>query len=206
MKSLIRRVAVHAVVLAFLSIGVSAQPAQPKASNRLASEYVLQPQDQIRVNVFQEEDINKQCEMLSVAGDYTITLPLLGTINLRNKTQRQAEAMIRDLYDKDYIINPTVTVTVTKYADRSVNVTGQVTTAGRIQFPPERGLMITDAISLAGGHTRLANLKTVVLVRRTANGQPAEPQTIDVDAIINKGAPNVALEVGDTVNVKERSI
>ncbi len=166
---------------------------------------MLQPQDQIRVNVFQEEDINKQCEMLSVAGDYTVTLPLLGTINLRNKTQRQAEAMIRDLYDKDYIINPTVTVTVTKYADRSVNVTGHVTNAGRIQFPPERGLTITEAVSLAGGQTRLADLKRVVLTRRKPNGD-SDFQTIDVDAIINKGASNVALEVGDTINVPERRI
>lgn len=201
----LRRVVGSALLSAFLSILVSAQTTQSRNNSQSSAEYVLQPQDQIRVNVFQEEDINKQCEMLSVAGDYTVTLPLLGTINLRNKTQRQAEAMIRDLYDKDYIINPTVTVTVTKYADRSVNVTGHVTNAGRIQFPPERGLTITEAVSLAGGQTRLADLKRVVLTRRKPNGD-SDFQTIDVDAIINKGASNVALEVGDTINVPERRI
>lgn len=205
MKMHLRRVVGSALLSAFLSILVSAQTTQSRNNSQSSAEYVLQPQDQIRVNVFQEEDINKQCEMLSVAGDYTVTLPLLGTINLRNKTQRQAEAMIRDLYDKDYIINPTVTVTVTKYADRSVNVTGHVTNAGRIQFPPERGLTITEAVSLAGGQTRLADLKRVVLTRRKPNGD-SDFQTIDVDAIINKGASNVALEVGDTINVPERRI
>lgn len=173
------------------------------ATSRATGEYVLQPQDQLRINVFQEEDINKQCDMLSIAGDYTVTLPLLGTINLRNKTQRQAEVMIRDLYDKDYIKNPTVTVTVTKYADRSVSVSGQVNTAGRIQFPPERGLTITEAIIQAGGQTRLANLKEVKLTRRKENGD-FDTQTINVDAIMNKGASNMALEVGDTINVPER--
>lgn len=211
MKTLICRVARHALLASLLSIGLSSQAAQSspasqvKGSKAPAVEYVLQPQDQIRVNVFQEEDINKQCEMLSVAGDYTVTLPLLGTVNLRNKTQRQAETLIRELYDKDYIINPTVTVTVTKYADRSVNVTGHVTTAGRIQFPPERGLTITDAISLAGGQTRLADLKRVKLTRRKANGE-AEALEVNVDAIVNNGASNVVLEVGDTINVPERRI
>lgn len=204
MKTLIRRVG-YVLLSSLFSVGILVQAAQSNSSKGAAAEYVLQPQDQIRVNVFQEEDINKQCEMLSVAGDYTITLPLLGTINLRNKTQRQAEAMIRELYDKDYIINPTVTVTVTKYADRSVNVTGHVTNAGRIQFPPERGLTITDAISLAGGQTRLADLKRVKLTRRKAGGE-ADTQTVDVDAIVNNGAANVVLDVGDTINVPERRI
>lgn len=209
MKTLLRRVVGHALLSSSLLISAFAQTAQSATSlqskgSSQATEYVLQPQDQIRVNVFQEEDINKQCEMLSVAGDYTVTLPLLGTVNLRNKTQRQAETMIRELYDKDYIINPTVTVTVTKYADRSVSVTGHVTNAGRIQFPPERGLTITEALTLAGGQTRLANLKKVVLTRRKGGESTAD--TIDVDAIINKGAPNVALEVGDTISVPERTI
>lgn len=210
MKTLTRRVVGNALLFSLLFAGSLAQtgsrtpqatPSRSTASS--ASEYLLQPQDQLRINVFQEEDINKQCDMLSIAGDYTVTLPLLGTINLRNKTQRQAEVMIRDLYDKDYIKNPTVTVTVTKYADRSVSVSGQVNTAGRIQFPPERGLTITEAIIQAGGQTRLANLKEVKLTRRKENGD-FDTQTINVDAIMNKGASNMALEVGDTINVPER--
>lgn len=205
MKTLIGRAVGYALLLSSLSAVVLGQAAQSKGASSPAVEYVLQPQDQIRVNVFQEEDINKQCEMLSVAGDYTVTLPMLGTVNLRNKTQRQAETLIRELYDKDYIINPTVTVTVTKYADRSVSVTGHVTNAGRIQFPPERGLTITEAVSLAGGQTRLADLKRVVLTRRKVGGE-SDFQTIDVDAIMNKGASNVQLEVGDTINVPERRI
>lgn len=210
MKTLTRRVVGNALLFSLLFAGALAQTSSrtPQASQSLATsrataEYVLQPQDQLRINVFQEEDINKQCDMLSIAGDYTVTLPLLGTINLRNKTQRQAEVMIRDLYDKDYIKNPTVTVTVTKYADRSVSVSGQVNTAGRIQFPPERGLTITEAIIQAGGQTRLANLKEVKLTRRKENGD-FDTQTINVDAIMNKGASNMALEVGDTINVPER--
>lgn len=176
----------------------ASQPAQEAD----ASDYILQPQDLIRVYVFQEEDINKQGEV-GISNDNTITLPMIGTVSLRGKTVRQAEDMIRKLYDKDYLVNPTVTVTVIKYSDRSVNVTGAVNTAGRVQFPQEKGLSIVDAITLAGGHSRLADLKRVILTRKSAEGR-AERIEVDVSAIMKGGARDVQLEVGDAVYVSER--
>lgn len=166
------------------------------------ADYVLQPQDLIRVYVFQEEDINKQGEV-SISNDYTITLPLIGTINVRGKTQRQAEEMIRQLYDKDYLVNPTVTVTVIKYADRSVNIIGAVTKQGRVQFPQEKGLTILGAIALADGFTRLAELKRVKLTRIKPDGEP-DMIEVDVDAIRKGSARDVQLQVGDAIFVPER--
>lgn len=100
-------------------------------------------------------------------------------------------------------MNPTVTVTVIKYADRSVNVIGAVTKQGRIQFPQEKGLTILDAIALADGFTRLADLKKVKLTRITSDGEP-EMTEVDVDAIRKGTARDVALQVGDAVFVPER--
>jgi polysaccharide biosynthesis/export protein len=169
-----------------------------------AGDYVLQPQDAIRVSVYQEEDINKQGEV-GISSEHTITLPLIGTVNLRGKTVRQAEEVIRQLYDKDYLVNPTVSVQVLKYSDRSVNVTGAVNTAGRVQFPPERGLTIVDAITLAGGHNRYADLKKVKLTRKGPDGEP-DTRDVDVQAIQNKGARDIPLEAGDIIHVPERVI
>lgn len=194
--------------LPFLAVGQPANAArssaarnEPKAE-RAVGDYVLQPQDLIRVYVFQEEDINKQGEV-SISSEYTITLPLIGTISLRGKTVRQAEEMIRRLYDKDYLVNPTISVTVLKYSDRSVNVTGAVNKAGRVQFPPEKGLTIVDAITLADGQNRLADLKRVKLTRKSNEGE-SEVREINVDAIIKGGARDVPLEVGDAIFVPER--
>ena len=173
-------------------------------SEQPAGDYVLQPQDSIRVSVYQEEDINKQGEV-GISSEHTITLPLIGTVNLQGKTVRQAEEMIRQLYDKDYLVNPTVSVQVLKYSDRSVNVTGAVNNAGRVQFPPERGLTIVDAITLAGGHNRYADLKKVKLTRKGPDGEP-DTRDIDVQAIQNKGARDIPLEAGDIIHVPERVI
>lgn len=170
------------------------------------SDYVLQPQDVIRVQVFQEEDINKQGDSLSLSQDSTVTLPLIGTISLKDKTVRQAEEMIRALYDKDYIVNPQVSVTVVKYAERTVNVIGSVTNQGRIQFPQERGLTIVDAISLAGGQTRLADLKHVKLTRKNPNGS-TDVTIVDVDAMMKTGGREpVQLQPDDVIFVPERML
>jgi polysaccharide export outer membrane protein len=214
MKSSVLRISISVLLGVILPAVLLAQPATRERAQSGSEErpigsaadspndYVLQPQDLLRVHVFQEEDINKQGEV-SISNDYSITLPLIGTINLRGKTQRQAEELIRQLYDKDYLVNPTVTVQVLKYSDRSVNVTGAVNRAGRVQFPQEKGLTITDAITLADGQSRLADLKRVKLTRRNAAGEP-EAREVNVDAIIKGGARDVSLQVGDTIFVPER--
>lgn len=168
-----------------------------------AADYVLQPMDVLRVQVFQEDDINKQGEV-SISQEHTIFLPLIKTISLKGKTVRQAEEMIRDLYDKDYIVNPQVSVIVLKYSERSVNVIGAVNAAGRIQFPQEGRLNIVDAISLAGGQNRFADLKRVKLTRKNPNGGSAT-QEIDVDVLMKRGGRDaVHLEKGDVIFVPER--
>src|SRR3954466_6834161 len=149
-------------------------------------DYVLQPQDVLKVFVFQHDDLNKQTEAVSISKENTITLPLIKTVNLKGKTARQAEEIIRDAYNKDYLVDPQVSVMVIKYAERTVNVIGAVNTPGRIQFPPERNLTILDAISLAGGPNRYANMKKVKLTRKNADGDTVSEE-VDVDAMIKSG-------------------
>lgn len=162
----------------------------------LRDNYILQPQDVLRVHVFQEEEINRQGEV-SLSGESTITLPLIGTVELRDNTARQAEEIIRKLYDT-YLVKPQVTVSVIKYSDRSASVIGAVNQAGKVQFPQERGLTLLEAISLAGGHSRLADLKRVRLTRR------GETSEVNVSDIMKSGAPDVSLEVSDVIFVPER--
>jgi polysaccharide export outer membrane protein len=184
---------------------ISSNPESRKVDARetSATDYLLQPQDMLKVQVFQEDDINKQGEV-SISQEYTISLPLIGTINLKGKTVRQAEAMIRELYDRDFLVDPQVGVIVTKYAERGVNVFGAVNKAGRVLFPPERGLTILDAISLAGGHSRIADLKKVKLTRNNADGEPVTV-TINVDDIMKAGGRDqVQLQPDDVIYVGER--
>jgi polysaccharide export outer membrane protein len=168
------------------------------------ADYTLQPQDVLKIFIFQHEDLNKQMEAVRVSEEYSISLPLVNNVNLRGKTAREAEQLIRDAYDKDYLVNPQVSVIVVKYSERSVNVIGQVGKPDRVPFPQEKGLTIIEAIALAGGQTRLADLKKVKLTRKQPNGE-TEVQEIDVDALMKRGGRDaIQLQKDDVIFVPER--
>lgn len=164
------------------------------------SDYVIQPSDLLSVQVFQEDDLKRE---VRVSQEYSVTLPLIGKVVLKGKTVHQAETMIRDLYDRDYLVNPQVTIVVTDYAKRSVNVLGSVGSPGVIVFPQEQGLTLLDAISRAGGFSRLADRKHVKITRTNADGK-AETFIINADDLIQGKSNNTwLLLVNDVVFVPE---
>jgi polysaccharide export outer membrane protein len=144
------------------------------------ADYVLQPLDMLKIQIFQEEDLSRD---VRISQEYTVTLPLIGLIDLRNKTIRQAQDLIQELYRRDYLVNPQINITVVDYAKRSINVLGSVGSPGVVYFPQEEGLNLLDAISRAGGFTRLADRKHVKLTRTTSEGS-TETYIINADSII----------------------
>lgn len=177
------------------------QPADAKPAATETSDYVLQPSDLVRVLIFQEPDLLRE---VRITQEYTITLPLIGTIELRDKTVRQAEEIIRALYDKDYLVNPQVNLTVLEYTQRTVQVVGAVNNPGSVVFPPEQKMGLVEAIARAGGQSRIADLKRVQLTRTNAEGK-TENFIVNV-ADLMKGASGEQwlLRKGDVILVPEK--
>ncbi len=173
-----------------------------EASTKAAkSDYVLQASDVLRVQVFQEDDLTRE---VRVSQEYSIVLPMIGSVDLRGKTLRQAEEMIRDLYDRDYLVNPQVNVIVLEYAKRTVNVLGSVNQPGAVLFPQEEDLTLLDAISRAGGFNRLADRKRVKLSRTLADGR-TESTEVNTDDLIKSGnTKTFILQRDDVIFVPER--
>ncbi|MFA5262902.1 MAG: polysaccharide biosynthesis/export family protein [Opitutaceae bacterium] len=165
------------------------------------SDYLLQPSDLLRVQVFQEEDLTRE---VRISQEFTITLPLIGTVDLKGKTLRQAEDLVTSLYNKDFLVNPQVTLVVTQYAKRTVDVQGQVGNPGAIEFPQEKGLSLLQAITRAGGFTRLADKKRLMLTRRLPDGS-AKTFTINATEIIDGTTQDSwELQKDDSIFVPER--
>ena len=163
-------------------------------------DYILQPSDLLNIQVFQEDNLKRD---VRVSQEYSITLPLIGKVDLKGKSLRQAEDMIRDLYDRDYLVNPQVNVVVVEYAKRTVNVIGQVNQPGAVLFPQEQGLTLLDALARAGGFTRYADRKKVKLTRTNTDGK-TDTYIIDVDDLIKGRSSNSwPMLVNDIVFVPE---
>ncbi len=154
---------------------------QTSALAGTSADYVLAPSDLIEVKVMGEPDLLAD---VRISRDGTINLNLIGEIKLTDMSLRQAEDIIRNLYGKDYLVNPQVNLIVKEYSKRTVTVLGEVAHAGPVSFPLEQGLTLVDAISAAGGLTPLAKLSNVKVTRPKPNGD-SEIFVIDFNALIN---------------------
>lgn len=183
------------------TLAVAAATHAAPAQSPVASDYVLQPSDLIRVQIFQEPDLARE---VRITQEHTLNLPLIGNIELRDLTVRQAEELVRGLYDRDFLVNPQVTITVLEYTQRTVQVTGSVNQQGAIPFVPEQKMGLVEAIARAGGHSRLADLKNVRLTRTHPDGR-TETFSINVSELMKGGSGELwLLQKGDVIFVPER--
>jgi len=172
-------------------------------SGGAAAFYVLRPMDLVKVQVYHEPDLERE---LRVSQDHTVVMPLIGVVDVKNRTVRDTEIFIEDLYRSDYLVNPQINITVLEYSQRTVNVMGAVNTPGSVLIPLEKNITLLDAISRAGGFSRLANRSRVSLTRTRSNGQ-TENFTINADQLVSGDASNRwQVQDGDVVFIPERML
>jgi polysaccharide export outer membrane protein len=165
-----------------------------------AGNYVLQAGDIVRVQVYQEPDLDRE---LRVSQEGTVSLPLIGNVAVAGRSLALAEAEIARLYDADFLVNPQVSVSVLRYAERRINIIGAVNMPGPVVIPPEEKMTLLEAITRAGGFNRLADKKRVRLTRSGADGQK-QNFTIDANTLITgTNSEEWILQPGDTVFVPE---
>ena len=164
------------------------------------SNYVLRPKDVFRMEVFQEPDLEQEAR---VAADGTVTLPLIGNVTVGGMTVGDAQDLITELYNKDYLVNPHITLLVLVFTERRVEILGAINRPGPVSIPPEEELTLTKAISGASGHSRLANLKKVRLTRIDDSGKP-RVVWINFEEISRGKAKDIQLQDGDSIFIEER--
>jgi polysaccharide export outer membrane protein len=163
--------------------------------------YKLHAMDLVKLQVFHEPELDRE---LRVSQDNTIMVPLIGEVNVANRTVRETELLITELYEKDYLVNPQVNIIVVEYSPRTVNVFGAVNQPGAVAFPPERDLTLLDVIARSGGFSRLANRSKVSLTRTQPDGQTIN-YTINADQLVGGDSSNrVPVQNGDVIFVPER--
>jgi polysaccharide export outer membrane protein len=99
-----------------------------------------------------------------VSNDSIVELPILGKIKLAGLTLEAAENVLRQRAEV-YLKEPTVKV---KLLNFRVNILGEVNTPG-LQYNYEGSLNMYEAIGMAGGITRFADLENVVVNRQMDN-------------------------------------
>jgi polysaccharide biosynthesis/export protein len=126
--------------------------------------------DVVQLLVYQEDDLN--LPRAPIAKDGTISHPLLGLIPVGGKTLDQAKQAIFELLQKDYLVDPRVSLTILEYAKIRFTVVGQANRLGTYEFPSNEPLTLVQAVALAGGPTRSGSQK--IKVQRVVDGSKKE--------------------------------
>ncbi|WP_432443602.1 polysaccharide biosynthesis/export family protein [Rhizobium grahamii] len=136
-------------VLAMACAGLAAAPA-------FAEDYILGPQDTLKVRVFEWRPTSGTAfEWVPLTGEFTISaagnlsLPIIGTVPAAGKTLEQVADSIGERLQAQVGLQkrPNASVEVAEY--RPFFVTGAVANPGKFNYSP--GLTVVQALSMAGG-------------------------------------------------------
>ena len=200
-RALVRLLTPLLLIASLHAADVPADSAPPAVSK----DYRIANHDLIQFQVYEEPDV-EVIQRVSASGE--IRLPLIGTVTIAGLTLREAESRLRERFiGGGFYVNPQIILSLQEYTERSVSVLGQVNKPNQVQLAPEtRSIGLAQAITYAGGLTRLARADSIQVVRPSDDGRE-QRFIVDLNAYLghrNGAANQFELRPGDIVFVPER--
>lgn len=112
--------------------------------------YSISPDDEISITVFGEPDLS--LARVRVATNGTVSIPLIGQVQVQGLTAAGLEAKLTQLFADGYLRNPAITVSIVEY--RLFYVNGEVKKPGGYNY--REGMTVERAVALAGGFSERA--------------------------------------------------
>ena len=156
--------------------------------------YTLRPNDTIRLAVYEEPDLSVQVRILKTG---QASFPLIGSVEVGGLSVVAAATKIRELYAKDYLVDPKLTLTVDEYATEFISVIGAVKIPGQIPMPVSGRLDLASAMATAGGLAENADANGIQLVR--ASGTTSNFSMSSISGVSGR----IQLEAGDRLIVNQ---
>ena len=177
----------------------AAQPSGPPITRETAS-YVIGPQDQLAITVYDEPDLTNRYRV-DDAG--FISFPLISRIAAAGLTIAEFEDRLKATLANGYIRNPQIRIDVEQYRSRSIVVTGAVRAPQKLTMTGS-SMTLLEALALAGSPTAEASNEVIVTRRREKAAKPDDLEEIRVnrrDLELGRSGREVMLRDGDIVNV-----
>lgn len=162
-----------------------------------AEDYIMTPGDHLQIYVLNHPDIsstraNSDSSYL-VRPDGKVEFPLIGTVDTTGKTVEQFTGELTARLS-EYIVEPNITVNVSRLGTTRVFVLGEVRNPGLHELT--KGHRVLDALGAAGSFTEKAAKKNIYLIR---DGKEETMQKIKLNDFLYKGdtSQNLVLKEGD---------
>jgi len=190
MLKVLRMALIGAGALASMVLGSVAQ------AQAVPADYRLHAGDKLDVSVWKETEMQKPA--IVIPPDGKISFPLAGQILAAGRSVAEVRQDIED-HLKKYIPEPVVTVSIVETGGNVAYVIGQVNKPGAFALNPR--INVLQALSLAGGGTAFAKLDSVIVIRRSQEGQRVLPFHFSQVSSGKDLDQNLMLESGDVIVV-----
>ncbi len=194
-----------AVIASVLALPCGAQDAlfvEPKDMPPVVTgPYTINVGDELSFEFFKTTDLDQE---RVVGPDGEVFLTLIGRVKVLGRTVGDITEEVNRRYAEE-MVNPQITVSVSNFTGLTVYVTGEVLKPGEV--PYRGGLSLVQAVFNAGGFTKRARWKEVLLIRRR-DGAPPVGTLVNVKEILRDGqfADDVPLAPLDVVYVHHSKI
>ena len=160
----------------------------------------LGPLDVVRLSVFQVPDLSGEYQ---VDARGKLDLPLVGAIDIRDKSSDQLATALEQLYGQRYLNNPDITVRLITSSNRNITIEGGVMDPGIFSLTSRTTLL--GAIATANGiNPQEGNPKRVVIFRKLDGKTMAA--AFDLTSIRRGEMENPVVYPGDTIFVESSSL
>ena len=156
----------------------------------------MRPGDELNIVVTQQQDLGNSSSNQSpfvVRPDGNVSFPLVGEIHAEGMTVSQFTNVLQQGLSR-YIVDPDVSVNISKLGRVRVYVFGEVRKPGAVEL--DKGHTVIDAIGAAQGFTRDTAKKKIFLIHQD---QPKSLIPINLNNMLKTGdmSQNVTLREGD---------
>jgi polysaccharide biosynthesis/export protein len=157
--------------------------------------YLLGLGDEVRIVVYRHSDLDRA---LRIQASGKIFFPLVGEITVEGVTTEEVRKIITEGL-KEQINDPQVNVEITKFRARKIYILGEVQKPTILTI--EDHMSVMDALLLAGGPTRDADMNNFILIRRYSD--KILLRRIEIESLLKKGDINqiIALQKDDIIYV-----
>ncbi|MCK5915734.1 MAG: SLBB domain-containing protein [Deltaproteobacteria bacterium] len=162
-------------------------------------DYRLGPGDLISVTTFEAAELNAD---VRVSSRGTVTLPMLGAVDVFRLTAVEAEKKIELKLKEKYLQDPHVSVYIKEGFSRQITLVGALKNPGTFDYIAKKRLL--DVLALAGGLEEGAGEIVYITRENSKTGEP-DNYVVDLDELVRKGNMkfNITILGGDIIFVPQ---
>ena len=161
-----------------------------------AQEYAIGARDILRITVWGQPDLSKD---YPVGEDGLVQFPLVGAVQAAGLTTTRLAESLRQLLEKDYLVDPQVLIAVAEYRSQKISVLGEADKPGLYYLTgPDR---VLDILSRAGGLAKTAGTQLVLIRKKGEAGKAGETiLRLSLDKVqAGDRSENILLQDDDTI-------